>query len=124
MGDERCGLELVGDRSLLKTHTAEGNFLALDLGNEGCPHLKNSISESELKDSAGDGGDHGLVADAETAPCLLLIPALRVEERAGVVGREFCRCLDAVNLESPFVGRAGRGGGFRTSSGRLSRLYP
>ena len=104
MRADRGGLELVGELGFLGTNASEGDLDARELTNERAPHLKDRIGKAELEDAARDRGDHRLVAEIDAAPRLLLIPALCVEERAGIIGREFCRCLDAVDLELPFVG--------------------
>jgi len=93
---------------LLGGDATEGDLDAAELANERAPHLEDRIGKSELEDAARDRGDHRLVAHIDAAPRLLLVPALGVKECAGVARREFCRSLDAVDLESPFVGRAGR----------------
>ena len=108
MRNKRGGLELVRKLGLLGANASEGNLNSAELTNECSPHLEDRIGKTELEDAACDRGDHRFVAEIDAAPRLLLIPALCVEERAGIIGREFCRCLDAVDLELPFVGRTGR----------------
>ena len=103
MRADRGGLQLMRKLCFLGRYTAEGNLNSAKLTDKCAPHLKNGIRKSELEDRARDRGDHRLVAHIDTAPRLLLIPTLRIKERAGIVGREFCRCLDSVDLETPFV---------------------
>ena len=86
MRNKRGGLELVRKLGLLGGYASERNLNSAELANERAPHLEDGICKAEFKNSARDRGDHRLVAHIDAAPCLLLVPALGVEECAGIVG--------------------------------------